>query len=364
MARLVKIAVYPADLGGCGMYRITWPAEALKAQGADIDIVLPTESPDRQVNAWWWTNDEGESTLVDVKAPDADVIVIQRPLSDTLAKAIPMLQAKGVRVVVEIDDDFEAISPRNISWRDVHPGRNPRRNWVHLRNACAIADLVVVSTPALAKRYGGHGRVAVVPNFIPARYLAHWPDPHEGVIVGWSGSLDTHPDDLQVTGGGVARAVRSTGATFAVVGTGKGVQKALGLGAPPLACGWRPIAQYPEAVAQLDVGIVPLELSRFNEAKSWLKGLEMAALGVPFVASPTAPYRELAEFGVGALAERPKHWEYHVRALVQCADLRAERAGAGREVARRLTIEGNCGRFYEAWSSVVNRLTPSPSACL
>ena len=48
-------------------------------------------------------------------------------------------------------------------------------------------------------------------------------------------------------------------------------------------------------VAQLDTGIVPLQRSRFNEAKSNLKGLEYAALGVPFVASPTAEYERLAE---------------------------------------------------------------------
>lgn len=349
----MRVAAYPADLGGCGMYRVIWPAEALVAQGADIDLVHPDDPAERQIQGAWDSDGPGRR-LVDVVAPDADVVVLQRPLTDVLAQAIPLLQAKGVKIVVEIDDDFETISPRNVSWRVLHPKESPRRNWLHLRQACDQADLVVVSTPALAARYGRHGRVAVVPNLVPARYLGLAGQPRDGVFVGWSGSLATHPDDLQVTGGGVGRAIARTGARFAVVGTGKGVQGALGLPEPPLACGWVPIDDYPTALAQLDVGVVPLELSAFNEAKSWLKGLELSAVGVPFVASPTGPYRDLVALGAGVLAERPREWEGVLKRLILDAGWRAELAARGRETAARLTIEAGCDRWWDAWSSPVN----------
>lgn len=350
----MKVNVYPADLGGCGHYRMIWPAEALAAQGADVTVIRPTEPDERQVQATWWTDDAGVSTLVDVRAPEADVVVLQRPLTDTLTQSIPMLQAKGIRVVVEIDDDFETISRRNISWRAVHPASSPRRNWQHLREACRVADWVVVSTPALAARYGRHGRVSVVPNCVPSRYLGVEAEPHDGVVVGWTGTVQTHPDDLQVTRGAVGRALRAAGASFAVVGTGKGVRDRLGLAEPPLAAGWVPIERYPEAVAQFDVGIVPLELTAFNEAKSWLKGLEMAALGVPFVASPTGPYRELAREGAGLCASKPREWEAVLRRLAGDVTWQAAMADVGRDVARRWTIEGNCERWLEAWGQAVN----------
>jgi glycosyltransferase involved in cell wall biosynthesis len=346
----VKVKVYPADRGGCGMYRCGWPGEALAAAGSDVEVIYGDAPVEHQIQATWWTDDSGERRMIDVKAPDADVVVIQRPLTDTLACAVAMLQARGVKVVVEVDDDFEAISPRNVSWRDVHPGRSPRRNRDHLRRACELADLVVVSTPALAARYGAHGRVVVVPNCVPERYLGVTREPHEGVFVGWSGSLDTHPDDLQVTGGGVARAVRKTGATFAVVGTGRGVRRALGLDADPLAAGWVPIDAYPGAVAQLDVGIVPLELTPFNEAKSALKMLEMAAVGVPSVVSPTAEnVRMAAELGQ-VVASSPRGWEGIVKRLVSDDAWRRDRAEAGREAMRRHTIEGRAEQWLDAWS--------------
>jgi len=349
-----RVLCVPADLGGCGSYRIRWPAEALIAQGADIRLALPGDPAEEQLQAMWIDDAHGVPHVLDVIVPNADVVVLQRPLQRRLADAIPGLQAKGVRVVVEIDDDFDAISPRNVAWPAVQPKLSPGRNREHLRRACELADWVVVSTPALRERYGRHGRCTVVPNFVPERYLSIEREARDdgSLYVGWTGSVATHPDDLQVTGGGVARAVRKVpGARVAVVGTGKDVRRNLGLNEDPVACGWREIEDYPDAVAQFDVGIVPLELSRFNEAKSWLKGLEMAALGVPFAASPTGQYRALP---FGFLASNAREWERHTLSLLRDDELRDIAAESGRMSAAGYTIEGRCGQWWDAWTAPLN----------
>lgn len=341
----MRVAVYPADKGGCGYYRLIWPAEALAHQGADVTVHDPDDGGLRGTFL-----DDPEPRMIDVETPDADVVILQRPLRADTVTAIGLLQSRGLRVVVEIDDDFRSIHPRNVSWRACHPSHSPARNWRHLEEACRLADMVVVSTPALARRYGGHGRVAVVPNCIPARYLTITAEPHEGLRVGWSGSVTTHPTDLQVTRGAVARAIDGH-ARMAVVGTGAGVQDALNLLSPPDATGWLPIDRYPEALATFDVGIVPLDLIPFNEAKSDLKGLEMAAVGVPFVASPTGQYARLIGSGAGMLADKPKAWFRQLRRLLEVPELRAEMAAAGRAVAAGRTIEGNTDRWWDAWTS-------------
>lgn len=350
---MTRIKVFPADRGGCGFYRIIWPAEALKAQGADVQIVYDRDPDEHQVQCVWWHADDGERTMLSAHVTDCDIAVLQRPLTDTLSNAVPILQRQGVKVVVEIDDDFEAIHPQNISYPLVHPKLSPRRNWDHLRRACEMADLVVVSTPALADVYGRHGRVAIVPNRIPESYLWMPRVAHEGVIVGWSGSLETHPEDLQVMGGAIAQVTRS-GAPFHVVGTGRGVRRVLGLTEAPMACGWRPIEEYPLFLAELDVGVVPLKLDRFNEAKSWLKGLELSAMGTPFVASPTGEYRRLARLGAGVLAERPKDWARELKRLASDEGARLEAGEWARQVAAGMTIEAHCGQWWDAWTSVVN----------
>lgn len=343
----MNVAVYPADDGGCGSYRIIWPAETLRVQGADVRISRPGD-PD-QIRAVFI--DDPAPRVCDVVAPDADVVVLQRPLKRELADAIPHLQARGVRVVVEIDDDFSCVHPRNVSWRHVHPRESPDRNFQHLQRACRQADHVVCTTPALAARYGRHGRVSVVPNHVPGCYLDVQVEPHDGLYVGWSGSIDTHPDDLQETGGVMQQALDSAGATMAVVGTGVGVKRALRLREAPVACGWVPIDEYPVAMANFDVGIVPLQPSKFNEAKSALKMMEMAAVGVPVIASPTADNRRMHRAGVGDMAGRPREWGVKLRALLASPDARAASAERGRDAMRRFTIEGNADRWWDAWTA-------------
>jgi len=347
----VKVAVYPADLGGCGYYRMALPAQTLIDQGADVDLIQPDAPPERQLHALFV--DEPTPRVLEMELPDVDVVVVQRPLAAKTVATIEHLQANGIRVVVEIDDDFEAIDRRNISWPNVQPSNSRAYNRLHLRHACEIADLVTVTTPALAARYGGHGRVAVLSNYVPRANLAIDQEPHDGIYIGWSGSMDTHPTDLQQCGAGVAQAVAELDATFAVVGTGKGVQRALNLRVEPVACGWKPLDEYPEAMAQLDVGIVPLDLTSFNHAKSWLKGLEFASVGRPFVASPTGPYRALQARGIGMLASKPKHWR---RAVLDVAVIADELGAAWREVvAREFTIEQHAQRWWDAWVMCLDR---------
>ena len=50
-------------------------------------------------------------------------------------------------------------------------------------------DAVLVRHAALAERYAPHGRVAVLPNLVPARYLDVTAAPHDGTVIGWGGNL-------------------------------------------------------------------------------------------------------------------------------------------------------------------------------
>lgn len=344
----MRVLAFPADEGGCGAYRVRWPAAALAAQGHDV--TLQAGLPGR-----WVDRRDGTPELVGMDPVDADVVVLQRPLGRDLARAIPHLQAQGIAVVVEIDDDFSSIPPQNVSWKTCHPRNNPHRNWDHLAAACRAADLVTVTTPALARRYGNHGRVAVIPNFVPEWYLqVRQPKPAPPTI-GWTGSVATHPGDLEVTHGAVARVVAETGCRFAVVGTGVGVGERLGLDADPPGTGWCELEAYPYPMAAFDVGIVPLADTAFNAAKSCLKLMEFAALGVPAVASPTADNLRLHAHGVGLIARRPRDWVRGLHTLLGDEDLRAEMAAHGRAAVAGLTIEANADRWWDAWRTAAHQ---------
>jgi glycosyltransferase involved in cell wall biosynthesis len=338
----VHVLVYPADQAGCGKYRLIWIAEALQAQGHDITIMWPSERAGISGGVL------PDGTCAAVEAPEADVIVMQRLSFRPIATAVPLLRAKGIAVVVDMDDDLSAIHPKHSAYLKYQPGTGGMHTWENAAYACRMATMVTTSTPALQKVYASHGRGAVLRNCVPARYLDV---PRvDSDVIGWPGSVPSHPNDLQQVGNAVRRLV-SQGHKFKGVGPVYGLRQALDLDAIPDATGNVSLDEWPNAVGSLGVGMVPLEDSPFNASKSFLKGLELAATGVPFVASPRDEYRHLHKLGTGILAAKPQHWYSALRSLATNPALRQEMSEAGRAVAAERTIEANAWRWLEVWKT-------------
>ena len=93
------------------------------------------------------------------------------------------------------------------------------------------------------------------------------------------------------------------------------------------------VKDYPRLLEPIHIGLVPLVLNDFNLAKSYLKGLEYAACGIPFVASPSEEYRILHDSGVGRLAETPDEWRDHVTELLD-PHVRREEGARIRDIVR------------------------------
>jgi hypothetical protein len=348
----VKITVYPADMAGCGMLRLVWPVQYLLEAGLPPDITVEVRPPGNGLRLRM----DGDRVAEVLDVDPGGVYVFQRLTHAWMAQAVPMLRAAGAAVVVDVDDYLGSIHPRNPAYRAMHPSRQGqwdqarreivRNSWSNLAYACREATLVTVSTPALLERYAAHGRGHVLYNRLPEHYYGH-PRRDSGTI-GWPASLHSHPDDPSVLGGALAR-LTGDGAAFRIVGDPTGAGAAFGLredppGAPV------PIAGYPEAVAGLGIGISPLADTRFNACKSWLKPLEMSALGVPWVASPRAEYVRLHGQGAGVLADSSRRWYRELNRLRSSPALREEMTGAGYSVAAEHRLASHAWRWLEAWS--------------
>ncbi|KAF2774698.1 glycosyltransferase family 4 protein [Streptomyces sp. OM5714] len=344
----MRTVVYPSDSFGCGSFRAIWPGQHLAAAGHDVEVVGPG---DRRVRVVM----DGH-TVKDVLV-DADVVVLQRVTHAYMAQAVGVMRAKGITVIVDVDDDLSSIHPSNPAWAVHRPGAG-LHSWHNLALACRTASLVTVSTPALLDVYARHGRGAVLPNYLPDMYYGL---PREDSdTVGWPGSFHSHPNDPEVVGGAVARLV-DEGTEFVMRGDPTGAGRAFGLAEDPPG-GPVSVEEWPRAVAALGVGMAPLADTKFNRAKSWLKPLEMSACGVPWVASPRAEYRRLHELGAGVLADRPRTWYRELKRLRESAALRAELSEAGRAVAEGLRMRDHSWRWAEAWQRAVDidRATPRP----
>jgi hypothetical protein len=335
----VKVVVYPADRFACGHFRMIWPGEMLAARGLDVEVI---NTRDRRVRLHM-----DHDVVKDVEI-DADVVVFQRLTHMWMRQAVPILRAKGVAVVIDVDDDLSSVHPSNPAWGAIKPGTD--HSWHNLADACRNATLVTVSAPALLPVYASHGRGHVLHNYLPAHYYGLPRTDSE--LIGWPASIHSHPNDPDAVGGAVARIVNE-GARFRMFGDNTGAGRAFGLSADPDG-GAVEMQEWPRAVSTLGIGIAPLADTKFNRSKSWLKPLEMSACGVPWVASPRPEYVRLNRMGAGVLAERPRVWYRELKRMRESAALRQEMSAAGREVAAGLQLVDHVWRWEEAWKRALD----------
>lgn len=341
----MKVLVCPADLAGCGYYRMLFAAQHLQSQGVDIDIIWP--QPGQGFNVMF-TGDE----MTDFILPEGtDVVVMQRSAHIWWVQAVPLLRRKGIAVVVDVDDDLSTIHPGNSAFQTYRHRSTSPFSHKNMEQVCRDATYVTVSTKSLLKIYVKHGRGQVIDNYVPERYLDISVPPNDEPLFGWMGSLDSHPADLKVLGKAVQQ-LTDMGHKMKVIGPGEKVAKHLYLASDPVATGRLPFLDCPTHTATLDVGMAPLEMSTFNTSKSRLKPLEYNAVGVPYVVSPREEYRRYhRESGeAGMLADTPKQWVTSIDRLMRDEVLRKELGHRGREFASTQTIEQHAWRFLEAWT--------------
>lgn len=346
----IKVCVYPADMFGCGHFRLIHPARVLIDQGYDVTIMSPGDRQRFSADV----DKSGRVHRVGGIPEGTDVIVMQRVAHTMLSRAIPVIRAQGIAVVIDMDDDLSCIHPSNPAWAGLHPRAGHDFSWNSAAESCRNATMVTTTTPILRDRYMPLTRCTrVIDNYVPADYLSI---PHTGVTgdIAYAGSLHSHPDDVPQVHGAI-RALVDDGIGFRVVGgEATGFREALGLLNDPDASGGLHISEWPHRVAGIGVGIAPLADTAFNAAKSRLKVLEMSALGVPWVASPRAEYMRFHNrFGGGLLARKERQWVRLLRELSTNDELRVELSEHGRDAVKGETYESNAWRWMEAWTEAV-----------
>lgn len=327
-------------------YRVAEPARAVE----DADLGVTTTLAYGLATTMSTPTDDQESVVTSVDARGADVVVLQLPKTKAALEMLRLLQQQGVAVVVELDDLMSGIAYG-------HQGYDVliRADVARWSRACALeADFVTVTTPLLLEEYAPHGRGMVIPNALPRR-VAELPPAYERepdvVTVGWTGSVGTHPYDLQVMESGLQRALdeHPGRSRFAIIGQAADAKKRLFLKEEPTLISWiKSVDEYVAAVGEhFDIGVAPLRIDRFNNAKSWLKVMEYSGRGVFSVRSAADEYERL---GLGMRAKRPRDWATWISKAIGNADFRRETAAAAREqvLAHHLT-EHTAELWATAW---------------
>lgn len=356
----MRIAVLPDDVGACGHFRLLWPSEAVISARPDWKVerykpgsIKIGRSPRGIV-------------IRGVNPRGLDLVVMQRVGSPAQVELVRALQKNRVAVVVDIDDALHAIPRDNGSW--TYWNRSQTHHWSHLDEACEKADLVTVTTDALASRYGKHGRVEKLLNGLPeAAYATDISAPEDDrIVVGWSGVKASHAGDLNAAGDSLRRVIEEDPNVFVkIIGHHEWAAETLGVPADRVLpeSGTAPLLQYHEALRGTDVAIVPLVDNPFNRAKSALKALEYQAAGARVVASATPANRELRKRAGFRLVEdhEGSHEEWYENLTEAIADVRWDRQQ--NPLYRRLLIErvksleisARAEEWANAWERAINR---------
>jgi len=239
------------------------------------------------------------------QALDFDVVVFQLDYSGGVLKFSKELQKMGKKTVFEIDDAFDALEEWHPSYQHfVKAGVQDQ-----IRAVMGSVDLVTVTTPYLAERYGKYAKaIEVIPNCVTIHDLPK-AEPHgTGKFrVLWAGSPSHFGDLAQV-----ADALREFALAHDDVRLVFFGRKPVGLDDIADKVEFHPwvnFGDFPQKLADLsaDVAIAPLADVPFNYAKSNLRIIQYGAAGYPIIGSPVGEYKRTG-LGRVSLASSKEEW--------------------------------------------------------
>lgn len=298
----VKILFFDKKGNGCWWYRTWLPAEALRQRGHEVSYAESLQEADLERTRY-------------------DIVVVSRMLEGDLYSVTQYLKWVGTRIVYDTDDGLDVIPAINPVYPKAAQGRTSMEFFLH------EADLVTVTTERLANHVAErrNGKpVLVIPNCVDPQTSPVRMRQGKSLRVGYAGSV-THLADVIPFLDAVIEIQDRIEFTTVLFGftkehddgiafcdymisqyeksnLGRGeICRTLRVFRDRLSrirnLEWQkavPLAEYRGKLAELDLdlGVCPLEDTRFNSLKSDCKLLEYAMAGTTCVTADVPPYSD------------------------------------------------------------------------
>lgn len=378
----MKVAFVVRTSGACDLYRVVQPLQIAAQQFPQHQFRRLGETELRLAS------ESGDSKILDIIC-GADIIVAPRVWG-----VGPLLNFRKLnptaKIVYEYDDNIFNVSPFSPHYRDygtdpidvVFPGEHtPRGLWVDgknidIRRNRAIqketitgirdVEMVTVTTSKLKEVYDKwNSNVVVLPNCVNLHLWQRLPLlPHEGIRMGWFGG-DSHYEDWCLLQAVLPKIMNKYPQLKLVLLGAKFDGTLAGINPSQIEHHiWVETAAYhfKSAILDLDFGLIPLQKNVFNEGKSAIKFLELAALKVPSVVSYVTPYKEISTSDNGMWIENndPEGWIEGISQMVENKILRDKIAAAAYEVvAHNFNAHKTAHLWVEAYEKLLGANSPS-----
>jgi hypothetical protein len=281
----------------------------------------------------------------------ADVVHMWRLFRGPARRLATALKEAGVAVVFDNDDDMTRVPKGSPAYSEMKAAREQVAK--ELGATLRLADLVTTTCGELAgrlRRLGG-GDVRVVENYVEAGFLRERKAAGDGVTIGWVAGAEHRGDlkDLRLRRTLEQLLEAQPHVSLVSIGVDLGVRSERYVHHP-----FVPFPELPDAIAQFDIALAPIADVSFNRVRSNVKVKEYAAAGVPWLASPIGPYKDLGEEQGGRLVA-DYGWPDALAQLVTDAPARvalAERAAAW---GRTQTVIANVGEWERVFAEAAER---------
>lgn len=308
-----------------------------------------------------WDKDRFMIQTEDEQTVEPDAVFMHRLMHRTLADHIKLARKEGQAVINDLDDWYWGLDTSNNAFLATHPKHNKQEDRYSYQSVLAASDLVIVSTPYLASRIREriNAPIVVVENTVDIeRFKYHEPTDNTIPLVGWVGSTAHRSGDLETLRGVLGPLRRNNEIRLMHGGhhiSYRSFAEAVGVEKSDIEV-IMPLADqdgYPSMMI-MDVGLVPLRIAPFNQAKSYIKGLEYSAAGIPFVAQSIEAYDDLrSKYGLGITVKKPLDWTKALRRL-RDPIYRRDLSVASRELVQKRAISVGANEMDAVLSSVIS----------
>ena len=313
LPRTLNIGAVPHSFDGSSYYRIWLPFKHLADRGDHIVGVAKPSGP----------------MVTPQEASQLEVLIFQRPAGREGARMLEQLVGR-TRLVYEVDDDMLNATSSGL------PHLVNERFRESFKRCLRLCDMVTTTNEYLADTIRPYNdNIVILPNHIKAGVLDMQRPQRDRVTIGWAGGT-SHLWDMMT----IAEPLTN------VLDANPDVDMHfMGYDFSPLVgrqCRWSvwepDVGDYYKGI-DFDIAIAPSADQLFNRSKTWIRALEMGALGIPIVAQNRLPYSDyVIDAKTGFLVDTADEWATALDALIHDGDMRAEMGAAAREQDRKSVV--------------------------
>jgi glycosyltransferase involved in cell wall biosynthesis len=273
----------------------------------------------------------------------ASTVVVQRQVDLAPPLALERAAARGRRLIYDVDDAVW-LSGRQTGGHplSVLKGAARKVRWLAER-----AEHTIAGNEILAEHLAAHSeRVTVVPSLVdPAAYAVRVHEQGETLTLGWIGSPTTAPY-LAGIAPVLERFAKQSSRAVRLLVVGGSIAEIAGVRVEERA--WSPQAEH-EALAEMDIGLMPLADTPWTRGKCAYKALQYMAAGIPPVADDVGVSGATVG-GAGYAVVGAERWLEALRALADDVGLRARLSAVGR---RRVEEEFSPDRWLPTIAAIL-----------